>query len=54
MPINWICFSASSLAPSPIESMAMTAATPKMIPRAVRMERSMWLRKPSRPISMLS
>ena len=30
------------MAPSPMESMAMTAATPKMMPSMVRKVRSLW------------
>ena len=36
-------------APAPIESMAMTAPTPKMIPSMARKERSAWWRRLERP-----
>ena len=39
---------ASRSAPAPMESMAMTAPTPKMIPSMESTERSAWLRRLSR------
>src|SRR5580704_11593754 len=36
-------------APAPIESIATTAATPKIIPNMVSNDRSLWLAKFSRP-----
>ncbi len=42
--------SALRLAPSPMASMAMTAATPKTIPRAVSADRILWARSPSQPM----
>src|SRR5438128_11554001 len=36
-------------APAPMESMATTAATPKIIPSIVRSERNLWLIKFSNP-----
>ncbi len=36
-------------APAPIDSIATTAATPKIIPSIVRSERSLWTRRLSRP-----
>jgi hypothetical protein len=53
-PSCWSCSSASRLAPSPIATMMMTAATPMMIPSAVSRLRSLWSRRffnPSRKVS---
>src|SRR3981081_2504537 len=41
-PIRWIICCAFFSAPAPIESIAMTAPTPKIIPSMVSADRSLW------------
>ena len=53
-PRSWYLAMASRLAPSPMESMAITEATPKMIPSIVRNERNLWSVKPWRATLIFS
>ena len=46
-PISFICSMIAFCAPEPIASMATTAATPKMIPNAVRKARNLLATIPS-------
>src|SRR5437773_7026605 len=54
VPRSLICSVASRRAPSPIDVIEMTAATPNTIPSVLRRERSLRTSKPLMPISMLS
>src|SRR5690349_13509791 len=54
VPRSLICSTAARFAPSPIESIDTTAVTPKITPSVVSSERSLWLRRLSRPIRQAS
>ena len=54
VPKSLICSLASRLAPSPMDIMERTAATPKTIPSVLRSERSLRRSKPLTPMLRLS
>ena len=54
LPSPAIDFCTFSRTPMPIETMAMTAPTPMMMPSIVRMDRILLARRPSRAMIMLS
>jgi hypothetical protein len=54
VPRSLICSVASWRAPSPIDVMEMTAATPNTIPSVLSRERSLRTSRPLMPMSMLS
>ena len=50
MPSCWIWSRVSCRAPSPMETIAITVATPKIMPSIVSRERSLWLHSSRKPV----